>query len=380
MNERPQWAALTDLPGVEVVGYGINRPGRPDLDGVPMLRAGDIADGRIQTKEMVRVGREVAEAHPKTRLRPGDLLIVLVGRIGEAAVTRPEHEGWNMARSVALVRCADPRLAQWLRVWLAMPTARAWCDTQAAGTAQRTLGLRSLRQLPVALPSQADRERTLRVVRAIESRAEVNDRIAHTAVALADAHFGALAADRKSWPERTFKDVVRDARTGTAGRPPALSGGDAWVAPADVLRSPLPYIDTTDVSDLSGVPGSVLVVPKTGQVHAAVSRTPLIVSRGVLALRPEQEGDTWWLLHEIRSRSSELSQLAQGTAGRELSARAFIQATVAWPPEEVLARFARLAGALHRRALTAQRENCTLRALLNDFLHTLGAAEALPRV
>jgi hypothetical protein len=67
VSERPQWAALADLPGVQVVGYGINRPGRP---GVPMVRAGDITDGRIQTTEMVRVGREVAEAHPKTRLRP----------------------------------------------------------------------------------------------------------------------------------------------------------------------------------------------------------------------------------------------------------------------------------------------------------------------
>jgi hypothetical protein len=35
-----------------------------------MVRAGVITDGRIQTTEMVRVGREVAEAHPKTRLRP----------------------------------------------------------------------------------------------------------------------------------------------------------------------------------------------------------------------------------------------------------------------------------------------------------------------
>ncbi|MCK8433920.1 hypothetical protein G3I77_13005 [Streptomyces sp. D2-8] len=74
-----------------------------------------------------------------------------------------------------------------------------------------------------------------------------------------------------------------------------------------------------------------------------------------------------------------MAQLAQGAAGRELSARAFAQATVAWPPEEVLERFARLASALHTRALMAQRQNRTLRALLDDSLRTLGAAEALPR-
>ncbi|MER6613641.1 hypothetical protein [Streptomyces xantholiticus] len=345
-----------------------------------MLRAGDIVAGRIQSSETIRVQREVAEAHPKTRLRPGDLLVVLVGRIGEATVVGPEQEGWNVARSVALVRCADPGLAQWLRVWLAMPTARTWCETQAAGTVQRTLGLRSLRQLPVALPSLVDRERTLRVVHAIESRVEVNDRIAHTAVALADAHFGVLAVGKKSWPVRTFKDVVRSARTGTAARPPVHPGAEGWVVPADVLRTPLPYIGITDVPDVAGVQGSVLIVSKAGQVHAAVTPTPVIMGRGVLALGPNEANDVWWLLHEIRSRSGELSQLAQGTAGRELSARAFAQAVVAWPPEEVLVRFAHLASALHTRAIAAQRENRTLGALLAGFLGNLASSAMPPRV
>ncbi|MFI6419173.1 hypothetical protein ACIBG6_17490 [Streptomyces sp. NPDC050842] len=376
MSERTRWAALADLPGVEVVGYGINRPGRPDPKGVPMLRAGDIADGRVRVTEPVCVSPEVAKAHPKTRLRPGDLLIVLVGRIGEAAVTGPEHEGWNAARSVALVRCHDPGLAQWLRVWLAMPAARAWCEAQAVGTVQLTLGLRALRQLPVALPPLADRERALRVVRAVESRVEANDRIARTAVALGDAHFRVLAADRNSWPTKTFKDVVRDARTGTASRPSADPEGHAWVAPTDVLHSPLPYIGTASAVDWAGAVGSLLVVPKGRQVHGAVTPMPVITSRGVLVLEPKAKDDIWWLLHEIRSRSGELSQLAQGTAGRELSARAFGQAEVAWPPEEVLARFARLAGTLHMRALTAQCENRTLRTLLADLLRVLEPGEA----
>jgi type I restriction enzyme S subunit len=331
-----------------------------------MLRAGDIADGRIRPAELVCVGREVAEGHPKTRLRPGDLLIVLVGRIGEAAVTGPEHEGWNVARSVALVRCHDLGLAQWLRLWLAMPAARAWCETQAAGTVQRTLGLRSLRQLPVALPPLAERERAMHVVDAIESRIDVNDRIAHTAVALADAHFGVLTADRRNWPEKTFSEVVREVRTGTASRPSVHSEGCVWVTPADVLRSPFPHFDTTDTPDLSGAFGPVLVVPKAGQVHVAVTHAPVTTSRGVLALDPTEENDAWWLLHEVRSRGRELAQLAQGTAGRELSARTFGQAAVAWPPKEVLARFARIARTLHARALTAQRENRTLRTLLAD--------------
>ncbi|MFE7515514.1 hypothetical protein ACFU8I_30455 [Streptomyces sp. NPDC057540] len=369
---------LTDLPGVEVVGYGINRPGRPDPGGTPMLRAGDLTDGRIRPGELVRVGSDVAEGHLRTQLRPGDLLVVLVGRIGEAAVAGPDHEGWNVARSVALVRCHDPALAQWLRIWLATPAARAWCEAQAVGTVQRTLGLRALRQLPVALPPQAARERAVRVFRAIESRVDVNDRIAYTAVALADAHFGVLTADRRGWPEKTFGEVAREVRTGTTSRPSAQEEGAKWVAPADVLRSQLPHLGAVNASDLSGAMVCLLVVPKAGQVHVAVAHRSVTTSRGVLALDPAEGDDTWWLLHEIRARGSELAQLAQGIAGRELSARTFGQATVAWPPKESLSRFARIARTLHARALLAQHENRTLRTLRTEIARTLEAVGDMP--
>ncbi|MCD9903166.1 hypothetical protein LUR56_30900 [Streptomyces sp. MT29] len=378
MSRRWEGAVLDELPGVQVVGYGINRPGSPDASGVPMVRAGDVLDGRIRSAEVMRVGHDIAKEHAKTRLRPGDVLIVLVGRIGEAVLTGPEHDGWNVGRSVALVRCADPDLAEWLRVWLTMPTARAWCESQAVGTAQRTLTLRALRQLPVELPPSSDRERVLRVVRAIEERIGINERIAHTTVALADAHFAQLASARTTWPRVPFRDVVRTARTGTAATQAETADGARGVAPADLLRSTLPYVGGTDDSHAAAFPGSVLVVSRAGQVHAAVSRTSVAVGRGVLVLDLAMPDDAWWLLHEIRSRSGELAQLAQGTAGRELSARAFVQAEVAWPPKTVLARFAGLAGKLHERAIVAEHENRKLRDFWTHFLRTVDSAGAPP--
>ncbi|MEU1019202.1 hypothetical protein ABZ383_12810 [Streptomyces sp. NPDC005900] len=376
MTACPQWMALDDLPGVEVVGYGVNRPGPVDAEGVPMLRAGDIVDGRVQASEAVRVGHAVADAHPRTRLRTGDLLVVLVGRIGEAAITGPAQEGWQVARSVALVRCDDLDLARWLRAWLAVPAARAWCEARAAGSVQRTLGLKWLRQLPVALPSVAERDRALRVITAVESRIDVNDRIARTSVELADAHFDVLTRDRSSWPVRTFGDIVRKSWTSTAARSPVPREEETWVAAADVLHNSLPHVCLDAEEQSCEAAGSVLLVPKDGQVHAAVGPGSVAVSRGVLVLQPEQAADTWWLLHEIRSRSSELARLAQGTAGRELSVRAIGNTEVAKPPQEELAHFVERASTLHARALTATRESHTLRALLTGFLRTLEPADS----
>ncbi|MFJ5803788.1 restriction endonuclease subunit S domain-containing protein [Streptomyces decoyicus] len=366
------WSELGELSGL--VGYGINRPGQPDPDGVPMLRAGDISNGRVQAAEPMLISRDVDEANPRTRLRPGDVVVVLVGRIGEAARVTSEHEGWQAARSVAVVRCADPAFAEWLQVWLSAPAARAWCMANATGSAQATLSLAKLRQLPVPRPPVVIQGRVLNTVRVIEARIEVNERIARSAVALADAHFATAAVDRSTWPQHCFKDVTQ-ARTGASAKPtaPVPEGkGTAWAAPADVLHSSLPYLDRTAERAYGDhavcPPGSVLVAPKAGEVHVAINQIPMVAGRGVLAVHPGRPADAWWLLHEIRSRSGELSALGQGTGARELSARAFLHAAVSWPPVEVRDRFARVGSMLHARALTAVRENHTLQLLVVEPL------------
>lgn len=371
------WEEIGQLDGT-TVGYGITRPGRPDPDGVPMLRAGDIIDGHILADKPMLIGRGVDHASPQTRLRRGDVVVVLVGRVGEAATVHAEHEGWNVARSVGIVRCRDPWLAEWLRVWLTAPTVRAWCAANASGSAQATLSLARLRRLPAPLPPHDVQARLLSAVAAIEDRSAINQRIATTSIALADAHFAVAAAGRADWPERKFGEVVR-ARTGTLARPTgSLSegAGVAWIAPADVLRSPLPYLGLAagraGEAALSGhelcPPNTVLVAYKPGEVRVVVNQIPVVVGRGVLAAQPAGLTDALWLLHEIRSRSVELSALGQGTAAREVSPRAFLRAPVSWPPADVRERFARLAGTLHERALFADRENEVLRALLPELL------------
>jgi type I restriction enzyme S subunit len=321
------------------------------------------------------ISRDVEGANPRTRLQVGDVVVVLVGRIGEAASVASEHEGWNTARSVAVVRCADPTIAEWLQVWLTTPVTRAWCVAHASGSAQATLGLAKLRRLAVPLPPSDMRDRLLRTVKTIEARIEVNERIGQTAVALADTHFAIAQAERAAWPQVHFADVIAQVRTGAAAKhakSTAEKAGMAWVAPADVLRNQLPYLDQTGERverRESGdhkvrPPNAVLVAPKAGALHAAVSQIPLVAGRGVLEVRPHDPSDVWWLLHEIRFRSGELSALGQGTAAREVSARAFLRAPVSWPPPEVRARFTRLAAALHARALTTVRENRALQLLL----------------
>ena len=68
------------------ISYGIVQPGARTPDGVPILRVADIKAGRISTANSIKVSKEVEAQHARTRLRGGELLITIVGTVGEMAI------------------------------------------------------------------------------------------------------------------------------------------------------------------------------------------------------------------------------------------------------------------------------------------------------
>ncbi|MET8488221.1 hypothetical protein ABZV76_30500 [Streptomyces tendae] len=345
-----------------------------------MIRAADIQDGRLRGDEPRRIDPRVHEANRRSRLETGDVVVVLVGRVGEAALVEAEFHHWNASRTVAVIRTREPDEAAWLNLWLGSPAVRAWCERQAtASTLQRTLSVTALRKLPVPIPPAGLRAHLLRAMRLLEEKAATNARITECAMQLSDAHFAREASDGTPWPERPLASLVH-ITAGTAPRPrPDHDGamsepGTAFVAPADILQSTSPHLYATERRLPRGkegrvcAPGSLLVASREDGVRAVMNHVPAAIGRNVLALEPESVSDAHWLLHELRSRSAEMAATAQGSAGRELSRKAFAATAVSWPPQEVREQFARLAGRLRERARIAENESERLRELRGRLL------------
>ncbi|MFB6874604.1 hypothetical protein [Streptomyces sp. NPDC056323] len=172
-------------------------------------------------------------------------------------------------------------------------------------------------------------------------------------------------------------------RSGHASRPredvlhPGESSEESavpFVAPADVLRRGLPYVSRTDTwlaspdAESMCAPQSLLLATREDGVHAVLNEVPVAPGRGILALKPETLADSYWLLHEVRARSGELTAAAQGPGGRELGRGAFAATAVQWPPSSVRERFAQLTGKLHLRARAAYAENEILNGLHDRLL------------
>ncbi len=374
---------LGGLPGVASVTYGVVRPGPHHPGGVPLLQAGDIVDGVLDQGEPRMIDTAVHDRHQRTSLVPGDLVVVLVGRIGDTAVVGPAQYGWNVARSVGVVRFTgagqDHGISTWLHWWMKTPEARALCAEGSAGSAHSTLSISSLAQLPVPLPPLDVRMHLLHTMRLVEQRIAQNTRIAACAMDLADAHFAGFVQeceDATGWDRALAdvgvvmggmrrSDVTEDVDDGVAA---------AWVAPAEVLQHRLAHLDRTDQTTWAPSwavcpPGSLLVAPRPGGVETVVSRIPVVPGRGMLAICTAGEMDRMWLLHELRSRSKELVATAQGQQGREMSRKALSRLTLSWPDASgVREPFARIAVPLHERAEAALGENRALEKLITSLL------------
>src|SRR5205823_2264530 len=133
--------------------YGIVQPGISLEAGVPILRADDVENGHIVTSNLMCVAPGIEASYERSRLRGGEVLLTLVGAyFGKAALVREEHLGFNVARAVGVIPVLHS--ADYISYVLRSPDCQAFIRTRATTTAQPTLNLRDVGDIPIPWPSK----------------------------------------------------------------------------------------------------------------------------------------------------------------------------------------------------------------------------------
>lgn len=178
-----------DWPSVELrcliepergISYGVVQPGAAVADGVPIVRVGDVREGRIKVCAPLRVAKEVEAGYSRTRLRGGELLITVVGTVGETAIVPDSLAGWNVARAIAVLPIKPEVGARWVKRALLSPASSAQIKSRLNTTVQATLNLGDLAKLPILLPPTLERERIEAVLGALDDKIDLNHRMNET--------------------------------------------------------------------------------------------------------------------------------------------------------------------------------------------------------
>ena len=150
--ELPDGWAWSRLGAVaEAIGDGDHQPPPQTSFGVPFLVISNVSGGRLSFENTRFVSKEYFSQLPETRKpRNGDLLFTVTGSYG-IPVLIDSDDKFCFQRHIAIVRpCTSSN--RYLYVILGSSYVKSICDAKATGTAQKTVGLATLRELliPVA--------------------------------------------------------------------------------------------------------------------------------------------------------------------------------------------------------------------------------------
>lgn len=229
----PGWTQvpLESLAVEGSVTYGVVQPGQCVSGGVPMVRVNNFRAFGLDTSDVLSIATDVEAKYTRTRLRADDVLITVVGTVGQIAVVPPSLAGWNVARAVAVIRPREAKLARWIALALRSPESQRALGVAANTTVQTTINLKDLRKLPVPVPESKERQAIEVLLGSLDDRIDLLRQTNATLEAIAQALF-------KSWFINF--DPVRAKAEGR--EPEGMDAATAALFPAEFEESALGLI------------------------------------------------------------------------------------------------------------------------------------------
>ena len=193
MEDELKYIALGQLcDDTRGITYGIVKVGDFIPDGVPVIRGGDIREGRIVFDNDKRVAIEVSQQFQRTILQGGELVINLISEPGHTAIVPDEFKGANVSRDVGVIPLNDSVDHRYVDYYLKSPMAIQWLTSRLQGSVTQKINLGTLRELPIPIVDLKKQQAISHILGTFDGKIELNRRMNETLEAMARTIF-------KSW-------------------------------------------------------------------------------------------------------------------------------------------------------------------------------------
>lgn len=148
---------LTD-PSRQIM-YGIVLPGPHVEGGVPIVKGGDVANGRMSVDLLNRTTPEIESGYVRSRLRGGDIVIAIRGSVGEVALVPSSLKGANLTQDAARISPAEGVDVDWLRLVLLSPGVSSQIQSRVTGATIKGINIRDLKRIIIPCPPVEEQRR-----------------------------------------------------------------------------------------------------------------------------------------------------------------------------------------------------------------------------
>jgi len=174
------------------ITYGVVQPGTAQAEGIPLVRVNNFREGRLDLTDLMKISPDIESKYSRTRLKGGEVLLTLVGSVGQVAMAPESVAGFNVARAVGVIHPISEIGPEWISACLRSPASQSLLISRANTTVQTTINLKDVRALPIPIPPKGERDEIARVISTLDDRIDLLRETNATLEAIAQALF-------KSW-------------------------------------------------------------------------------------------------------------------------------------------------------------------------------------
>lgn len=152
----------------DTINYGVVQPGGDLDDGVPLIRVGDLLEGRVNHQSLKKIASAIEANYKRSRLRGNEILVSCVGSIGVIALADESVKGFNIARAVARIPLGKAVNRMFIAAYLKTDFVQHYFTNELRTVSQPTLNIKQLSETLVILPPLALQMEFDRRVAAVE--------------------------------------------------------------------------------------------------------------------------------------------------------------------------------------------------------------------
>jgi len=138
--------------GDDTINYGVVQPGDETEGGVPLVRVGDLVEGKVRRSGLKRIAPSIEAAYRRSRLRGDEILISCVGSIGVVALADESVKGFNIARAVARIPLADTMNRLFVAAYLVTDHVQRYFVNELRTVSQPTLNIKQISETAIVTP------------------------------------------------------------------------------------------------------------------------------------------------------------------------------------------------------------------------------------
>lgn len=415
-------AKLIDVVNAVTVGHVGPMAAEYRPSGIPFLRSQNVKPFAIDRTDIKYINEDFHRKINKSRLTPGDVVIVRTGTPGTAAVV-PEWFPESNCADLVIVRPSNQVLPEYIAYYI-NGVAQHHIDSRLVGAVQQHFNVGSAKALPIPIPTLDEQRVIVGTLGQLDDKIELNRRMNQTLEATARAifrswfvdfdpviakaegrqpahmspHSAALFPDHfedtaqgsipAGWTIKPIGDAVRCVGGGTprTGESKYWEGGKhPFATPRDMskLTSPVMldterHITDAGVAKISSgqLPvGTVLLSSRAPIGYLTIAMVPLSVNQGIIAMICDRDLSNHYVLHWTDENMEEILSRAGGTTFAEISKQNFRPIPAIVPAEPVQKKFNAIVGPIHDRIAANVKESQALAAIRDTLLPKLLSGE-----